>query len=280
MESNQALLQRVKNIENMQVTLALDKGLTHPHNIVPFPLLGAMTHLPTYLTPDNLRGGAYYSHITSPLWESPILDPLATHLQPHQGPLNKTQRGSSHIDLYVDSNTPNLYTLRRMPTISHMVTYAVAAYENQAKFVYMQGKHLRGSGHFNTRETVNSLHKKRWPNEGPQASTAKKRVRYDDLMLAQWITGQLSNIHHMGDQTAVMHSLLQVILAMKGTTLIPWTAVLNAWAMHDLEEGNRHLSNATQWSLNRISASQILMANSRVTQGNQYKKICKFTMTV
>ena len=67
----------------------------------------------------------------------------------------------------------------------------------------------------------------------------------------------------MRDQTTARHALLQVILAMKDATSLPWTAVRSDWAMsmHDLEEGNLHWSDATQWLLNRISAAQISMAN-------------------
>ena len=59
-------------------------------------------------------------------------------------------------------------------------------------------------------------------------------------------------------------------------TSLPRTAVRSAWAMHDLEEGNLHWSIATQWSLNRISATQISMASNQVTQRIQNKNICKF----
>ena len=69
-----------------------------------------------------------------------------------------------------------------MPTIAQSVTSALAAYEDQAKLLSMQGKH-------NTGETVNPLPENRWPNEDFHASTGKKRVSYDDLTLPQWSTG-------------------------------------------------------------------------------------------
>ena len=162
------------------------------------------------------------------------------HLQRHQGHPVNAQRPNLQPDIYADGIIPDVETLRRIPTIAQSVTSALAAYEDQPKLLSMQGKHLRRSGRYNTGETVNTLPENRWPNKGFHASTGKKRVRYDDLTLPQWITGQLSNIYHMRDQTTAGHALLQVILAMKDATSLPWTAVRSAWAMsmHDLEEGN------------------------------------------
>ena len=98
---------------------------------------------------------------------------------------------------------------------------------------------------------------------------------YDDLTLPQWVVGQLSNIYHMKDQNTARHALLQVILAMKHATSLPWTAVRGAWAtsMHDLEEGTLGWKDTTQWSINRLSASQISMSG---TQASQAKKVCRF----
>ena len=96
--------------------------------------------------------------------------------------------------------------------------------------------------------------------------------------MAQWVTGQLSNIYNIKDFITARHALLQVILAIKDATSLPWGAVRSAWAtsMHDLEEGDLHWDNATQWTINRLSASQMSMANSQVTQQHKSKKICKF----
>ena len=116
---------------------------------------------------------------------------------------------------------------------------------------------------------------------GPMRATTpllEKRVVYDELTMPQWVVGQLSNIFHMKDQVTARHALLQVILAMKDATSLPWTAVRSAWAtsMHDLEEGNLGWQDATQWSLNRISASQISMATSQSITATQPRKICKY----
>ena len=76
-------------------------------------------------------------------------------------------------------------------------------------------------------------------------------------------------------------ALLQTILALKDATSLPWQAVRIAWAtsMHEPEEGSLTWVDATQWALNRLSASQIAMANSSitsVTSHTQQKKICKY----
>ena len=108
----------------------------------------------------------------------------------------------------------------------------------------------------------------------------KKRVAYDDLTLLQLIVGQLSNIFYMKDQTTAKHALLQVILAIKEATSLPWTAVRGAWAtsMHDLEEGHLGWQDTTQWSLNPLRASQIYMATSHQHQPPQHRKVCTFLM--
>ena len=136
----------------------------------------------------------------------------------------------------------------------------------------------RKSGWYNSTDMAHTAPEFRWPSEGFHCLTVKKKVTYDDLTLPQSVTGQLTNIYHMNDQTTARQALLQVILAMKDATSLPWTAVKNAWAtsMHDLEEGHLSWDNSTQWAINRLSASQISMANSQVTHPTQPKRICKF----
>ena len=118
----------------------------------------------------------------------------------------------------------------------------------------------------------------RWPNKGYHAPGGKKRVIYDDLTLPQWVVGQLTNIYHMRDQTMARSALLQVILSMKDATSLPWAAVRSAWAtsMYDLEEGNLTWKDTTQWSINRLSASQISMSGTQANHPSQAKKICRF----
>ena len=87
------------------------------------------------------------------------------------------------------------------------------------------------------------------------------------------------NILHMKDQNTARQALLQVILSMRDASSLPWPAVRGAWAtsMHDLEEGHLGWQDTTQWSLNRLSSSQISMATAQTAQTNsQPKRICKF----
>ena len=48
--------------------------------------------------------------------------------------------------------------------------------------------------------------------------------------------------------------------------------------MHDIEEGRLTWADSTQWAINRLSASQIAMANSQVTSQGQYQgqKVCHY----
>ena len=120
--------------------------------------------------------------------------------------------------------------------------------------------------------------KSRWPNEGYYLSGGKKMILYDELSMPQWVVGLLLNILHMKDQGTARQALLQVILAMKDAMSLSWTTVRSAWAtsMHDLEEGNLGWQDTSQWSLNRISASQISMASISSNSATQAKKICKY----
>ena len=176
--------------------------------------------------------------------------------------------GMRAADIQMDGVVPTLEAIRRMPTISDTVSNLLAYYEDQAK-TSIQGRQQRKSGRYNSTDMALTAPEFRWLNEGYHGQTGKKTV-YDDLTLPQWITGQLTNIYHMKDQTTARHALLQVILAMKDATSLPWTAVRNAWAtsMHDLEEGHLGWHDSTL----RLSTSQISIANSQVTQP---KKICQ-----
>ena len=106
----------------------------------------------------------------------------------------------------------------------------------------------------------------------------KRRVVYGDLTLPECIVGELSNIYHMKDQSTARHALLQDTLAMKNATSLPWTAVRSAWAtpMHDVEEGNLGWQDTTQWSINRLSASQISMSGIQESLPLQAKKVCRY----
>ena len=91
--------------------------------------------------------------------------------------------------------------------------------------------------------------------------------------MPQWVTGQLTNILHMQDHTVVKQALVQVICAMKDAASLPFTAVKNAWACSMHNEGNLSWGDATQWALNRLSASQVSIINSHSTS---QKKPCRY----
>ena len=101
---------------------------------------------------------------------------------------------------------------------------------------------------------------------------------YDDQNMAQWVSGQLTNVYNIQDPTLLKQLLLQVIMATRDATTLPWQAVKSAWAtsMHEIEEGSLQWFNTTQWSLNRISTSQLAMTNF---QGNSQTKKTLSTIT-
>ena len=61
----------------------------------------------------------------------------------------------------------------------------------------------------------------------------------------------------------------------EGCCVAPMPAVSAAWAssLHQIEEGDLTWPNATQWAINRLSASQVALAHSQ-TSGT--RKTCKY----
>ena len=121
----------------------------------------------------------------------------------------------SEQNLHHDSIVPSLEALQQNATLSQAVSRIMATYDGQARMDAMQGKAstLQCSGHYNTTYLIQTSH-----------------IVYDDLSLTQWAVGQLSNIYQMKDVTVSKQALLQVILALKDATSLPWQAVRSAWA--------------------------------------------------
>ena len=117
---------------------------------------------------------------------------------------------SSTAAVQDDGVVPSLENLRRLPNISQAVTSDLAAYEDQAKSSLL-GKQRR-SGWYNTTDIAHNPPETRWPNERHHFSAGKKGVPYDELSMAQWVAGQLSNVYNMKDPLTAKHALLQVIL--------------------------------------------------------------------
>ena len=278
-ESNQSLMQRIEKIEqknsNDCVTInqpsQLSEYLAQGHepmastSRLPQPQL-SHTPLQTHLIGNGMRD---HNLGISQMQIPPLRRDVLT--QDLRGP-----RVTS-ADIQTDGVVPSLEAIQRMLTISNAVSNLLASYEDQVR-ASVQGRQPRKSGWYNSSDMAHTAPEFRWPNEGFHGQTGKNKVTYDDLTLPQWVTGQLTNIYHMKDQTTARQALLQVILGMKDATSLPWTAVRNAWAtsLHDLEEGHLAWDNSTQWAINRLRASQISMANSQVTHPTQPKKICKF----
>ena len=248
-DSNQSLIQRVERIEqknagehiNINQTSHLPVQALQGHG--PVASTSRLPHPHQFHTPTQtqLIGNGTRARNTG-----------AIHAQlPQQGqseviqnPMGPKARAS---DIQTDGVVPTLEAIRRIPTISDTVSNLLASYEDQVKAA-IQGRQHRKSGRYNSTDMALTAPEFRWPNEGFHGQTGKKKTVYDDLTLPQWITGQLTNIYHMRDQNTARQALLQVILAMKDATSLPWTAVRNAWAtsMHDLEEGHLGWHDSTQ----------------------------------
>ena len=236
-QSNQSLLERVQKIEQQAATSHHSTVMEVPPTR-PRPLV---SHSASLAQEDSSNPTSQYV----PNLSSRLLPSTSSTLT--SCTCNAAQPGATASSVYGptaafqhEGVVPSLENLRRLPNISQAVTNALAAYEDQAKSSLL-GKQRR-SGRYNTTDIAQNPPEIRWPNEGFHSSAGKKGVPYDELSMAQWVTGQLSNIYNMKDSITARHALLQVILAIKDATSLPWGAVRSAWAtsMHDLEEGNLH----------------------------------------
>ena len=98
------------------------------------------------------------------------------------------------------------------------------------------------------------------------------------MNMAQWVSGQLYIIQ-VDDPILVKEMLHQVTLAMRDAVAFTWPAVREAWgvSMMQLEEGRLQWSDHTQWSLNRINSSQIVVLKGQVVSNSSHKtRSCKF----
>ena len=98
-------------------------------------------------------------------------------------------------------------------SVSSAVTQLLALYDHHGAQDTLLGRGnpaRRKSGRYNTSDTSFVGSGFRWPNEGLATPSHTKRPAYDDLSLAQWVTGQLSNIILFEDSTLLRNVLSQV----------------------------------------------------------------------
>ena len=181
-----------------------------------------------------------------------------------------------------DAMAPRLDVMRSIPSISSAVSKLLAHYDDQANQEAFPGKGYtvrKKSGRYNVTDNPIANPQFRWPNEGLVSNSHLKKPPYDDLSMAQWVSGQLNNILLIEDAVTVRNVLTQMAMAMKDAITLPWPAVRSAWAvsMSEVEEGRLGWADSTQWALNRISNSQLAVLNSHTsTSGGQRSKICRF----
>ena len=77
--------------------------------------------------------------------------------------------------------------------------------------------------------------------------------------------GQQTNILLIKDQAVSKNMSTQMAAAMRDAVSLPWPVARSAWAisMSDIEEGRLGWADSMQWSLNRISNSQLAMHNTQ-----------------
>ena len=172
--------------------------------------------------------------------------------------------------------------LRSVPSISTAVSQLLPNYDQQADREVLQGKSTvirKKSGRYNTTDMTSLGPQFRWPNEGLVSASHLRKPAYDDLTLAQWVSGQLANILLIEDHTLSRNMLTQMAASMKDAVSLPWPAVRSAWAvsMTDIEEGSLSWADSMQWSINRISNTQLAMHNTQSVAASGAKvRICRY----
>ena len=141
--------------------------------------------------------------------------------------------------------------LRSIPSISSEVTQLLASYNHHSAQDALPPKDnsaRRKSGRYNTTDTILVGPQLRWPNEGLVTASHTKKTTYEDLVLAQWVEGQLSNIMLIEDSTFLKNVLAQVVLARREAVSLPWQVVRSAWpvSMTEIEEDRLGLADHTQ----------------------------------
>ena len=265
-ESNKTLAQRLERVEQRSFTSTPVNQRSNSHE----------------LTVEQQLSPRRANHVGSQATQAPSF--LASvdaqglqHQQTDSAPVSRIRFAHSQNERR-NAVLPTVDTLRRIPSVADAVNDVLASYESQARLDSFQGKNIKRSGRYNSVETINTPPHLRWPNEGYNGNSGKKRILYDELTMAQWVTGQLTNVYHISDPNLAKQALLQVIQSMKDATSLPWGAVRSAWAssMHSVEEGHLGWGDTTQWAINRLSSSQIAMASSQASQPQQSMRVCKY----
>ena len=266
--SNQALAKRIDHIEHQgsfSSTPMTSPTSQHPLAARHINIDRTQANASTTQLPTGIRSQLAGTSTTT----VPLTQPTSTS--------TRVQTQISH-----DGIAPKPEVMRSTPSILTAVSQLLARYEEQADQEGLPGKtysYRKRSGRYNVTDTSTVGPQYRWPNEGLVSNSHAKKPACDELSLAQWISGQLNNILLVEDNSMLRSMLTQVSMAMRDAVSLPWPAVRSAWAasMTDVEEGRLNWADSLQWSLNRISNSQLAVLNSNCARHNgQKSKICKF----
>ena len=274
--SNQSLTKRMDSLERQNSISSTPIGSPTAQRLGAAPI--AHTQQPRVEFATNQAGTVTPRVVSSrlPSTSDRMSVPSVSYVQPaHGGAEVRTQL--SH-----DAVIPKPEVMRSIPSVSSAVSRLLAQYEDQADQQVFQAKNYnirKRSGRYNTTDNAVMSPQYRWPNEGLVSSSHNKKPAYDELNMAQWTSGQLNNMLLVEDKTTLRCMLTQMALAMRDAGSLPWPAVRSSWAvsMTDVEEGRLQWSDSLQWSLNRISNSQLAVLNSTsVNPSGQKSKICRF----
>ena len=175
-----------------------------------------------------------------------------------------------------------------LPCFSQVVHWHVqgidsdgGGYDKQADMDVLQNNcsfTSRKSGRYNLSDTTNVKPQLIRPNGDYITNSNTEKTAYNDMGMAQWVSGQLYNIIQLEDLTLVKQ-MLQVTISIRDAVAIIWLALRAAWevSMTQLEEGYLHWSNHTQWLLNRTNSFQIAVLSGQVVGISSHRTwLCRF----
>ena len=132
---------------------------------------------------------------------------------------------------------PSLADLRSNPLLIQQAANLMASYDQQANAALIGGK-LRGkSGRVATTEHPHPCPEMRWPNESYVCKNSRTPPKFDELSLAQFVTGQLTNIMEIQDMTLLRQMMLQLLLFTRDAVNLPRDDIRGAYwiSMSEIE---------------------------------------------
>ena len=223
--TGQAILDMLNKLDasNQELSRRMDRFERNGSISSTSPTIQSVNHGPRVAT-------SHHTATTHPLQQNIPVKPVGVGTDSH-GITAESRRPPTSSNDGRDAVAPKVDALSAIPSISTAVSQLLASYEQQSDREVLQGKATvlqKKSGRYNTTDTTSMSLQFRWPNEGLVTASHLKKPAYDDLSLAQWVSGQLANILQIEDHVLARNVLIQMAASMKDAVSLPWAAVRSA----------------------------------------------------